>query len=562
MNQQNAKPCQMNLFTFNFNKAGGNGNIRSERDRLTTSQFDLQVQRIHTFVFDSKNIFQNEKTKNICAIIGYVSNLNDVKSKYSISSKADVEIIEALYSMIGLEFIHELDGIFTIFIWNGNEQKGYFFQDQFASNLPLYYIGTKNHIVISTSLKRILNLVQIEWKLNISAVLDFLATGFTVPNETTFIKGIKKLTPTHYLEINTNNATIKNRTYTLHMEKVNRKYAEENLMLSLEKHINSLYNQLADKKELVCTLSGGFDSNLILHHLVKLSENVIAITIGGKKRDEISQAREIAQDYANVKHIYSRVEANKLQYLPGIIWKTEGYVCEDGLFLQLQLAQMLTNVGKHCFLGECADQILNQYRLSFHPFSMTRELLRYLKRRIAMKECPISFKETNFIKYLRKLSLKIEYDILLDAILKKNGIMLNNHGIQGIYPFLNKHTYEIAKQLGSLNDKKEFYKKRISQIFSEKKMSIIRDEGGSTDIEYLFEGKDEIIRKVLSSQLIQRILGKLRVIRIQNASRTDYQLLLRLLVIYLFNNLFISGNFDSEFDEVNLNVTLSSFFER
>lgn len=560
MNQHNTELCQINLLTFNFNKAGANGNIRSEKERLTTSQFDLQVQRIHSFVFDSENIFQNEKTKNICAIIGYISNLNDIKSRYSISKKNDVEIIEELYRCIDLELIHELDGVFTLFIWNGNEQKGYIFQDRFASNLPLYYIGTENQLVMSTSLKQILKLVQVERKLDVSAVLDFLATGFTVPNETTFIEGVKKLTLSRYLEINANNGTIKNRTYMLQMEKVSRKYAEENLMCSLDKQISSLYNQLAHK-ELACTLSGGFDSNLILHHLAKLSENVTAITIAGKKRDEIPQAREIAQDYTNVKHIYSRVEANKLQLLPDIIWKTEGYLCEDGLFLQLQLAEMLTNVGKHCFLGECADQVLNQYRLSFHPLLMARELLRYLKRRIMIKECPISFKETNFIKYLRKPSLKIEYDILLDTILKKSGIMLNNYGIQGIYPFLNKHTYAISKQLGSLNDKKEFYKKRVGEILGERKMSIIRDEGGSTDIEYLFQGQDEIITKLMDSQLIKKILGRERMLRIKNTLELGYEFVLRLLTIFLFNRLFVSGDFDSKLDEQNLDVTLDAFFE-
>ena len=172
------------------------------------------------------------------------------------------------------------------------------------------------------------------------------------------------------------------------------------------------------------------------------------------------------------------------------------------------------------------------------------------------KVWPETYRESNFFKYLRKPTLKISYDIELDYILKKNGIILNSYGVQGVYPFLNREIAEISNVLGRLNSDKLFFELELNKIIDKNKMKLISKAGGSTDIEYLFKGYETIISKVLEHGFFESVIHKRRMNRIKNAPIRHNESTLRLLYIFLFKKLFISRDFDSKFQDVNLDITL------
>jgi hypothetical protein len=256
-------------------------------------------------------------------------------------------------------------------------------------------------------------------------------------------------------------------------------------------------------------------------------------------------------------HITSVVEENKLAYFPDIVWRTEGYVCESGLFLQYELAGLLYRRGlTNIVCGECADQVLDQYRKKFSLGCFIQDFRFYCRYIIMQKVWPETFRDSNFFKYLRKPTLKINYDIELDYILKKNGIILNSYGVQGVYPFLNREIAEISNVLGRLNSDKLFFELELNKIIDKNKMKLISKAGGSTDIEYLFKGYETIISKVLEHGFFESVIDKRRMNRIKNAPIRHNELTLRLLYIFLFKKLFISRDFDSKFQDVNLDITL------
>ena len=115
----------------------GNKLITHDLNKFTCDNVYLYAERIHVFKFDTKPIFFNEQTNIVCAMIGYVSNLDELRSAYDINYENDVELIERLYYLKKADLIHDLDGLFTIFILDRNIQKAYIFQDELGSNLPL-----------------------------------------------------------------------------------------------------------------------------------------------------------------------------------------------------------------------------------------------------------------------------------------------------------------------------------------------------------------------------------------------------------------------------------------
>jgi asparagine synthase (glutamine-hydrolysing) len=406
-------------------------------------------------------------------------------------------------------------------------------------------------------LKEILKQASFKRELNFQAIQDFLKLPI-VPNKSTLIKGINKLLPQQYILIDGITGCFELESTNPRRKKVTKHFAKENLISSIANNIGILHNQL-NSKDLACTLSGGFDTNTILHFLAKSTADITAVTIGGKRVNEIRNAIKMVNRYDNVRHTSSVVGENKLDTFPDIVWRLEGYVGQRGLFLQSELGEHLQKEGiKSIFLADCADQVLDQYRKSLPGFSanIIKELVKclYTDRYTSKKNIAMF---TGKFLYCRK-----NIDIDFDYIAKKNGIMLNSYGIQGIYPFLNRETTAICKALGILGFRKFFYRKEVKRLLGERSSNIISKVPGTTDIEYLYEGKEGIISKLLSSKLAEEITSKEQIARItNNPTRYDYDLLLQVLFVYLFNELFITGKHDSIMDEPSLDIALDKFFD-
>jgi len=544
---------------------------------------ELYVERIHSFDFDSKNIFYNDKTKILCAIIGYISNLQEVRAKNSLTSEHDIEIIEKLYSLKGPNFISDLDGLFTIFLFDENERKGYIFQDEYGSNSPLYYTHTKDGFSFSSSLKKLLKETPIKREINSPAINDFLYYRFIIPNEKTLIKDVYKLVLSNYLIIDCNKHSFTVEKIEMGTETLPLATAKNNLMTSLEQSVNKL-SALLRHRNLACALSSGFDTNLILNYLVKhAQDDVLSVTIGGKIRNEIPAAKMCASQYTNVRHLGRLVEMHRIESLPDIIWRNESYLVERGIFLAYELGQALKKEKrKTVFLGDGADQQLDQTRaikgLNTPDKSgaiVIKEAIRksfigtiYLVfKRIISKKCrevlhkSLKDETPKLLVNLPDPSSNAGYDILLDFILKKNGLILNSNDIQGIYPFLNKQTKIICRSLGMINKKKKYYKKETKRVLGRKKSRYLTKLIGSTDIWYLFKDRKDLTGKLLTSNFVKKILNKEQIAKINETPHKYNMFILQLFSMYLFNELFISGKFDLEFDCPNLDTPLDAFFD-
>jgi asparagine synthase (glutamine-hydrolysing) len=292
-----------------------------------------------------------------------------------------------------------------------------------------------------------------------------------------------------------------------------------------------------------------------------------AVTIGGKEINEIPEAKICAEQYDNVKHIGWLIGENRLDSFPDIVWKNEGYVFERGLFLAYELAKKLEKNKTNCiFGGDCADQMLDQYRHS--KIQKLKGEIKNLFRGSVIgdifyvfvkKESPEKSKTGRILKQFKKHLPHVRYDLVFDYILKKNGLMLNAAGVQVLYPFLNKETKVISKALGKLNSGKQFYKTEVKKFLGREKSKHIQKVGGSTDIEFLFENRQDLIQKLLESKFTSRILCRKDIAKIAKNPKYYHLLILQLLFVYLFNELFVSGKYDSFFGSQRLEMPLNEF---
>jgi len=506
---------------------------------------DLHVERTHNFKSDTRGFFYNERDKVLCAALGYISNLDSIRDKYNTCSNNDVEVVAELYSRVDLEFVPELQGVFALVILDENTGKAYLLQGPYGYHLPLYYARIGNSCVFSTSLKQLLGRTRFDRELNRSAVSDLLYYKWFVPNAPTLIKGVSKLIPTQYLVIDCASGSVKTRAFRRNTQLTSQDAAKGALLESIRNEVSRIVSQLENKERFALTLSGGFDSNFLLHTLAgTTAASLTAFTIGGKETNEIPQARAILDNYSNTRHIAHQVGEDALERFPEIVWRLEGYVIERGMFLTYELARLVAeNHHTSIFLGDCADQ---QLRAGSH----------YNRRSIVK-----SFLKTTFVGDVYRTFTKNrpspDYSVTLDCIQKKGGIMLNSFGVQGLYPFLNEETDRLSQSLGELNVLKCFYKQEVMKTVGRQIAEQLEKQGGSTDIEYLFEARKNLVARIVNSESLNSVLRDVHAEPI--GDRTAALVALRLVYIYLFKKLFVDGEYDETFESERFAIPLDAF---
>lgn len=547
--------------------------LKIKNNNFTCRYFSANISRINIKSKQNKNFIYNKASKNFYGLIGYISNLKYIsKDVLKVSDKEnlhDVDVIALLYEKKGEKIFQYLDGIFTIFLWNEEKQKGYIIQDEHGFSTPLYFIKNQGLMLFSNSLKSLLielNKFNFNRELDIKASREFILQGNLIPNSKTLIKGIYKLIPNQKIIIDYKNNNIILKKNQKKIKKINPYEARKQLLKSIEEHTNQLC--LLSKKCIGTTISSGFDSNLILYFLYKNNKEITGITIGGEKINEIPKALKCSQKYKNINHIVSQISNDKLNDFPDIVWRIEGAVFERGLFLQYETMKLIKTLGINCaFFGECADQQLDSFRTQKNL--LKNKIEENLKnKRYILKLLNFYKKMTNkqTIKRIPKIcNITINndyknYDTIKDYILKKNGILANSFAIQSFYPFLNKKTSQITHSMTYRDSKsKKFYKKEVKKMISNNISRNFVKIGGSTDIEYLCHNHTEIFYKVLHSKLTNKLFPELKNKNHLLKNPNYYNFLLHLLYLYLFHQLFVTKKYNSYLNKEEIPLQLNDF---
>jgi hypothetical protein len=145
--------------------------------------------------------------------------------------------------------------------------------------------------------------------------------------------------------------------------------------------------------------------------------------------------------------------------------------------------------------------------------------------------------------------------------MKLHEIMLNSFGIQGVFPFVNKTTAHMCKVLGLINRDKKYYKKKVRErlqtTLSPDIMNQIKKSGNVIDIKHFYNANKSSLVKILHTDCIRNVLTKNQHANIVMDPDKYFSLIFQLAYIYLFNELFITGKYDSQFKDDGFDISLS-----
>ena len=154
------------------------------------------------------------------------------------------------------------------------------------SSIPIFYYEDKKDIVFSNSSNYLVK--KFNKKLNIikKQFQPFLYSGYTIGKDTLFDK-IKFLSSGQSVLINSNKKIYETNIYNFNKKtNFNQKKLKKKLFLLIKKIFLNLIKSLKNR-QVVISLSAGYDSRLVLSMLKKLNyENIICYSYGMKNNSE------------------------------------------------------------------------------------------------------------------------------------------------------------------------------------------------------------------------------------------------------------------------------------
>lgn len=374
------------------------------------------------------------------------------------------------------------DGLFIAVVYY--KERLYIFADSTTSQWVMYYTVIEGKLFYSSSLKNLLKNSGIKREIDIASAKGFLQNGI-VMGKHTLVANVYKL-DVHEMLI------VKNGSVTNRRIKYSTCKAEKDL--DLISYLRKSIKAFADGEETVfMPLSAGFDSNMILSTLAKEDRTIDAFTIGGETgKNEISIVEKNIKLYKNITHHTALANRSLFQKLPEIIWRLDGYIYERGIFLQYLLADLVSkNGGKKLICGECSDE----HQSLLYQNDMKRRQKENIPPLEIMDWMLQPYAWGNFV------------------VIKKSALMLNSFGILGCYPFATKRFTDVAISLRKKNlDKKALYIALLKNELPRELYDGLFHAGGSTSIDAILTESDKtkMQEKISRSELIKRIKNESR----------------------------------------------------
>lgn len=372
-----------------------------------------------------------------------------------------------------------LDGTGEVFIYDHKKENIYIFTDYFNGTSPVFYTHCHNSLLVSTDLYTLTQQLP-KRTLSLVSAWEFMFFAYLRSNRT-LIKEVKKLGSNHYLVIDVKHARVQHLKCKYHIPELDGNIEHNSYYQVFKNGVLQSYSP-----EAAITLSGGFDTNFIMHALneQRVSQsnvNILHGFCGGgmSGKDETELAQLIANHYKNVEMHLFKVSRETFQNLPHIVYLMQGISYERGCFMHYELGKLFQrNNVKSVYTGDLADQIFcsETYTYSWKT----------CKRVVHMDLRGIKYFLKNSFDYYN-FPFRSKRDIASHILLKKSGQIWTHFGAKGIYPYMRRPFLSVARSTSiDGNYNKQYHRNVVRHTLPEQVANLIQRNGGNTDTSALF----------------------------------------------------------------------------
>jgi asparagine synthase (glutamine-hydrolysing) len=333
------------------------------------ANINLGVRRLSIIDVETGHQPVYNEDKNIWAVFnGEIYNFKDLRKELKqkghkfYTDHSDTEVIVHLYEEYGTSFMHKLNGMFAIAIWDKNKQELLLIRDRMGVK-PLFYAAINNGLIFGSEIKSILAHSLYSKDINYEAVYHYF-TFKNIPAPLTAFKGIYSLLPGEMLSFS-NGKISKNKWWKL-------KFAEKNDYEEIYLRENIL-KLLADATKLRMVsdvpigayLSGGVDSSSVVALMAKFSKKPVkTFSLGYEdelknKEADLLWARKVSQRCKTEHYEYIMSHKELIEDIEKIIVAFDQPF--SGTISTFFLTKLIKQHVKVALTGDGADELFGSY---------------------------------------------------------------------------------------------------------------------------------------------------------------------------------------------------------
>jgi asparagine synthase (glutamine-hydrolysing) len=276
-----------------------------------------------------------------------------------LKSNSDTEVILKLYERDGIDFIHHLNGMFAIALYDDRVKKLFLIRDRVGVK-PLYFFKNDKALYFGSEIKSILS-AGVQAKIRIESLYQYFIFNY-VPHPLTIFDGIYHVDPGCYLEIS-NNKVNKHSWWSIKNNKHLNRSESDIICQFNELLFDAVKIRMRSDVPFGAFLSGGVDSSTIVALMSKISKNPIStFSIGffDERFDETPYAEEAAKLFGT-NHQGRKVNSEIID-----LWSKMIFHCDqphgDTSFIPTYIVSMLARDSvKVVLTGDGGDELFGGY---------------------------------------------------------------------------------------------------------------------------------------------------------------------------------------------------------
>ena len=278
---------------------------------------------------------------------GEIYNYNELAKKYKLEmiTKSDTEVLLELYILLGPKMLQELNGMFSLVIYNNQTSEIFVARDRLGIK-PLYFTQKHNFITLSSEISPIIQLY------NFSEIDDIGIRQYkklrAFFNGRTYLKNIQMFPAGHFME--------KNKLQKYWSLPIGEKdYPKDDDLIDLLK--SSVEYRCISDVEVGSYLSGGIDSTLI----ASLAKKVHSWTVGFNSLNEFEWGKLGAEFIGTSHHEILFEEENFLNSAKLMIKKRKEPLSVPNEVLLYEMTKEVKTKNTVVLSGEGADELFFGY---------------------------------------------------------------------------------------------------------------------------------------------------------------------------------------------------------
>ena len=295
---------------------------------------------------------------------------------------SDCETLLHLYEMYGDAFLHRVNGMFAIALWDVPRQRLILARDRLGIK-PLYVWRDNRRMAFASEAKALLSLPGMKAELDSAALSSYLRLGY-VPSPQSMFRGMRKLPPATLLVVE--DGRVDERRYWRPPSDVDPHRSETEWAASVRESMEqSVHRQMVSDVPIGAFLSGGIDSSAVVAFMSAHSDRPVKTYSIGFEGDgaeayynELPYARRIAQKF-RTDHHEILVRPDVVSLLPKLLWHMDEPIADTAFittylvseFARRDVTVILSGVGGDELFGGYRRYLGNHYQARFDRLPAT-----------------------------------------------------------------------------------------------------------------------------------------------------------------------------------------------